>query len=50
MMNKAPLFRPGGLLLLVSLFLLSLSGCQKKSMLDTFLTPTLEEEPEYYIY
>lgn len=50
MMNKVSLFRQGGLLLLVSLLLLSLSGCQKKSMLDTFLTPTLEEEPEYYIY
>lgn len=50
MMNKVSLFRQGGLLLLVSLFLLSLSGCQKKSMLDTFLTPTLQEEPEWNIY
>lgn len=49
-MNKVSLFRQGGLLLLVSLFLLSLSGCQKKSMLDTFLTPTLQEEPEWNIY
>ena len=36
--------------LFVILLLLGLGGCQKRGMLGTFLTPTLQEEPEWNIY